>query len=227
VATPILGLWVPRTLQRLRDLRILMDQAAEPLASDHGGGWVRRHRRERSKRRGLPQRPACRDSSTLTDLFDATLAVFAEQGYAGTTTREIAERAGVNEVTIFRRHSSKAALVNAALARALAATPFARLRCLTRLTAVLLGLVISFPACPRAVTSRESNLSSSVTMRVESMAKFHDIQPGGNNLDGSRLGFGFSIAEGRRGSPACGRDDGQALTSIVVTSLGHPTPPRV
>jgi AcrR family transcriptional regulator len=84
-------------------------------------------------------------------LFDATLAVFAERGYAGTTTREIAERAGVNEVTIFRRHSSKAALVNAALARALAATPFAGLEVSQDVTVDLLALVAAFAATTRAL----------------------------------------------------------------------------
>jgi AcrR family transcriptional regulator len=60
-------------------------------------------------------------------LFDATLAVFAQHGYSGTTAWEIAERAGVNEVTIFRRYGTKAALVNAAFEHHLGATPFAAL----------------------------------------------------------------------------------------------------
>lgn len=33
--------WVPETLQQLRDLRIFVDQAAEPIAFDHRGCWVR------------------------------------------------------------------------------------------------------------------------------------------------------------------------------------------
>jgi AcrR family transcriptional regulator len=37
--------------------------------------------------------------------------LFAERGYAATTTRAIAERAGVNEVTIFRRFTSKAGIL--------------------------------------------------------------------------------------------------------------------
>ena len=39
--------------------------------------------------------------------------LFAERGYAGTTTRAIAETAGVNEVTIFRRFESKAGILRA------------------------------------------------------------------------------------------------------------------
>jgi len=40
----------------------------------------------------------------------AAFALFAERGFDGTTTRAIAERAGVNEVTIFRSFGSKEAL---------------------------------------------------------------------------------------------------------------------
>jgi AcrR family transcriptional regulator len=37
----------------------------------------------------------------------AAAELFAERGYKGTTTRAIAERAGVNEVTLFRRFGNK------------------------------------------------------------------------------------------------------------------------
>ncbi len=56
----------------------------------------------------------------MTDTTDAGSRVvaaardlFAERGYAATTTRAIAERAGVNEVTIFRRFDSKAGVLRA------------------------------------------------------------------------------------------------------------------
>jgi AcrR family transcriptional regulator len=58
-------------------------------------------------------------------LFEATVAVFAECGYRATTTQEIARRAGVNEVTLFRRYGAKAALINTALTHVLAETSFA------------------------------------------------------------------------------------------------------
>ncbi len=44
-------------------------------------------------------------------LLEAALEEVAERGMRGATTRRIAERAGVNEVTIFRRFGSKSALV--------------------------------------------------------------------------------------------------------------------
>ncbi len=40
-------------------------------------------------------------------ILRAAFDLFAEKGYAGATTREIAQRAGVNEVTIFRQFGSK------------------------------------------------------------------------------------------------------------------------
>jgi AcrR family transcriptional regulator len=48
-------------------------------------------------------------------VFDATLGVLAQRGYAGATTRRIAEAAGVNEVTLFRRYGDKRRLVVAAI----------------------------------------------------------------------------------------------------------------
>lgn len=47
-------------------------------------------------------------------LLDAASELFAEQGYTGTTTREIAARAGVPEVMLYRHFGSKARLFSAA-----------------------------------------------------------------------------------------------------------------
>ena len=49
--------------------------------------------------------------ATRDDLLDVTARLYAEHGWRGTTTRRIAEAAGVNEVTIFRRFGSKEALL--------------------------------------------------------------------------------------------------------------------
>lgn len=40
-------------------------------------------------------------------ILKAAAELFAERGYKGTTTRALAERAGVNEVTVFRRFKNK------------------------------------------------------------------------------------------------------------------------
>lgn len=57
-------------------------------------------------RPGRPRDPAC-DAAIL----QATLDVFAEDGYAGVSIDRVAGRAGVGKATIYRRYSSKAELV--------------------------------------------------------------------------------------------------------------------
>lgn len=53
---------------------------------------------------------------TRESLLEAAVEVFADLGWRGTTTRRVAERAGVNEVTLFRHFGSKEALIEAAVA---------------------------------------------------------------------------------------------------------------
>ncbi|GAA5333989.1 MULTISPECIES: TetR/AcrR family transcriptional regulator [Thermus] len=48
-------------------------------------------------------------------LFQAALELLAERGYRGATTKEVARRAGVSEVTLFRRYGSKEALFRKAV----------------------------------------------------------------------------------------------------------------
>lgn len=58
------------------------------------------------------------DSSARSRLLRAALEEVAESGLRGATTRLIAERARVNEVTLFRHFGSKSALVAEALRHA-------------------------------------------------------------------------------------------------------------
>lgn len=53
------------------------------------------------------------DIETGEAILAAASGLFGERGYRGTTTRAIAERAGVNEVTVFRRFGSKQGLLRA------------------------------------------------------------------------------------------------------------------
>jgi len=55
--------------------------------------------------------------STGDKLILAAIDLIAEQGYDGTTTKEIAAAAGVSEVTLFRHFGSKQALLVAAFER--------------------------------------------------------------------------------------------------------------
>lgn len=54
---------------------------------------------------------------TQTAVLDAVIACAEEGGFRTLTTRRVAEVAGVNEVTIFRRFGSKAKLIAAAFER--------------------------------------------------------------------------------------------------------------
>jgi AcrR family transcriptional regulator len=76
----------------------------------------------RLKKSPLGPRPAARsakaDSGTARErLLDAAAVVFARDGLAGSTTREIAYAAGVNEVTLFRLFQTKQNLLTAVLER--------------------------------------------------------------------------------------------------------------
>jgi AcrR family transcriptional regulator len=50
-------------------------------------------------------------------ILDAALAVWREEGFRAATTRKVAARAGVGEMTLFRRYGDKAGLMGAVLDR--------------------------------------------------------------------------------------------------------------
>jgi AcrR family transcriptional regulator len=52
-------------------------------------------------------------NDTAERIVTAAAELFAERGYAATTTRAIADRAGVNEVTIFRHFENKSGVLRA------------------------------------------------------------------------------------------------------------------
>jgi AcrR family transcriptional regulator len=64
--------------------------------------------------------PKSSPASTRDRLLDAAAEVFARDGLAAATTREIARVAGVNEVTLFRLFTNKQNLIAAVLERVFA-----------------------------------------------------------------------------------------------------------
>lgn len=60
-----------------------------------------------------PQRSHAGVEETRARILAAAREIFERNGTRGTTTREVAERAGVNEATLFRHFGSKAALIGA------------------------------------------------------------------------------------------------------------------
>lgn len=60
-----------------------------------------------------PNRTAAGPDATRTRILAAAREIFERKGSRGTTTREVAERAGVNEATLFRHFGTKQALLQA------------------------------------------------------------------------------------------------------------------
>lgn len=58
-----------------------------------------------------------RKQATQEAILDAAYTLFARKGFNGTTTREIAENAGVNELTLFRHFHSKDNLLSQVLSQ--------------------------------------------------------------------------------------------------------------
>ena len=52
---------------------------------------------------------------TQIKIIDATMTIIVEKGYSGTTTKNIAKLAGVNECTIFRKFDGKKEIILAAM----------------------------------------------------------------------------------------------------------------
>lgn len=58
------------------------------------------------------QPPSSRKQATQNALIDAAYRLFSQKGFNNTTTREIAESAGVNELTLFRHFQNKLNLLS-------------------------------------------------------------------------------------------------------------------
>ncbi len=77
-------------------------------------------------------------------LFEAVLQLWVSEGFAGTTTKAIATRAGVNEATLFRRYGGKAELVVTALGARLATVPLRSATASDELEADLVHIVEAY-----------------------------------------------------------------------------------
>ena len=58
-------------------------------------------------------------------IYQAVMQVVGERGYAGATTKQMADAAGVSEVTLFRKYGSKQQLVQQAISSIVQQTDFA------------------------------------------------------------------------------------------------------
>jgi len=79
-----------------------------------------------------------------TKIFNAALNILISHGYEGATTQKIADGAGVNEVTLFRKYGSKAGLFEKVIEHQLADTPLNKLLYTGDLKADLLAIVEAY-----------------------------------------------------------------------------------
>ncbi len=77
-------------------------------------------------------------------VFRTVIDRWVSHGYEGATTKEIAEPAGVNEVTLFRKYGSKAELFEKAIHHQLADTPLNKLLYTGELEADLIAIVEAY-----------------------------------------------------------------------------------
>ena len=64
-------------------------------------------------------------------IYRTAMQMVAERGYAGATTKQIAEAADISEVTLFRKYGNKAQLVKRAIAAMVEQMDFASATCYT------------------------------------------------------------------------------------------------
>src|SRR5262245_26654255 len=109
---PLTGAGRPGTTAR-RTARRRGEPTAPPrgAAHDPGVGSGALHKLWGTGRGRLPA------SDRRTQILAAALEVFAEQGFHGTRTRELAQRAGVSEALVFRHFPTKEALIRAIIER--------------------------------------------------------------------------------------------------------------
>jgi len=79
-----------------------------------------------------------------TKIFSAAIDILMSLGYDGATTKEIADIAGVNEVTLFRKYGSKAGLFEKAIEHQLTDTPLNRVAYTGELETDLLAIVRAY-----------------------------------------------------------------------------------
>lgn len=77
-------------------------------------------------------------------VFRTVVDMLVTRGYGGATTKEIAEIAGVNEATLFRKYGSKVDLFEKAVNHLLADAPLGRLAYTGDLEADLLSIVTAY-----------------------------------------------------------------------------------
>lgn len=78
------------------------------------------------------------------DVFAAVSKVFVSRGYENTTTKELAEAAGMHQATLFRKYKSKVKLIVRAIEHEFSQVPLAQLRYTGNLEVDLVAIVSAY-----------------------------------------------------------------------------------
>ena len=104
-----------------------------------------------------------------TKIFSAALDILISHGYEGATTQNIADVAGVNEVTLFRKYGSKAGLFEKVIEHQLSNTPLNKLHYTGDLEADLLAIV-------EAYTETNETYGDIIPILLIEMPRYPDLQ---------------------------------------------------
>ncbi len=147
-------------------------------------------------------------------LFEVTTRVFSERGFEGTTTQEIASRAGINEVTLYRRFGTKAALIGAALRHVLSESPFSRIEGTDDVREDLAAIVQAYEATNRAY-------GDAVVILLSELPRHPELRPAAAALmPNMQRAAGIIHAHQKRGAIGPG-DPLQKLVSLIAPMIAE------
>ncbi len=135
-------------------------------------------------------------SSPAADkVLDAAAQLFAERGYQATTTRQLAERAGVNEVSVFRGFGTKQGVLAAVVQRVVAEQPG---RAASALAELPLAEAVSELA-RREVTNglRDGGLMTRLAFEARTVPEVAEIFAGGPQANLAAMTAFFAQRQGR------------------------------
>ena len=132
------------------------------------------------------------DEQGLSRILDAALQAFAEKGYHGTTTRQLAERAGLSVPGVYHHYASKQDI-------------------LVDLMMVVIDELIE--RSQRALASADANPLAQFDALVESLLRFHMFRQQGARVSTSEL---RSLEPANREKYVARRDKQQRMLDRIV-----------
>lgn len=145
-------------------------------------------------------------------LFRIIVQLFAERGYEGTTTQEIARLADVNEATLYRRFGSKPKLITEALQHCLATSPFADLSASDDTRTDLMSIVIAYEKTFAAFGG------AVMTLMIE-MSRHEELQAASSALMPNFMNAAQIIAAHQENGALKAGNPAQLLVSLIAPMM--------